>query len=526
MSHKLARNSVIGALSGSCLLLGSFLSGVVVARTLGVEGSGIVAYAVWLVLMITPIVDAGMSSAVVRYVSEIRGRGQSDCADALAGRLLRVLALSVVIAGCMIVAAVFLPAGVGFTWLPRIDGVHGLGGLALLAPLLGFYVAAQAFAAYHLAYLRGVQDFDRIARFALVSLALQLACVTAGSISFGVAGALAGYAAGQIVPAVAGLRLLQRSHPIESDLRQRVGRYARYAWAANVANAFVWSRLEVFFLERYWGSDAVAMFTVALALTALAAQGPMLLTTGLLSFLAEKHGRSEDEAMKEIFAAGTRLVAALAFPACLGIAAITPVLLPLIYGKAFAPAVPAAIVLAGAATISVTSIVATNLVQAVDRSDFIFFSSVLGAVLAVLAGFLLVPSFGVLGAAVARAAIQATMVAAGLWFVARRLHYPVPLAALARLLLAAVIAASPAALCVLLIDRPFSLLIAVPAAVLLYVLALRLTGALPESDLARLAELARTLPRPLVGVTRGTLNFVAPAMARAETKGAAEPRPW
>jgi len=70
------------------------------------------------------------------------------------------------------------------------------------------------------------------------------------------------------------------------------------------------------------------------------------------------------------------------------------------------------------------------------------------------------------------------------------------------------------------------LLIAVPAAVLLYVLALRLTGALPESDLARLAELARTLPRPLVGVTRGTLNFVAPAMARAETKGAAEPRPW
>jgi hypothetical protein len=97
---------------------------------------------------------------------------------------------------------------------------------------------------------------------------------------------------------------------------------------------------------------------------------------------------------------------------------------------------------------------------------------------------------------------------------------------LARLLLAAMVAASAAAICVLVIDRPFSLLIAVPAAVLLYVLALRVTGALPDSDLARLAQLARALPRPLAGVTRGALNFVAPAMARADTTGAREHQSW
>jgi O-antigen/teichoic acid export membrane protein len=518
VSRRFAHNSILGALAGSSITLGSFLSGVIVARALGVEGSGAVAYAVWLVLMIAPVIDIGMPSAAVRYVSEIRGRGRNDDAERLSGHLVRVLAVPVIIAICVIIAIAFLSGRSQHAWLPRAGDPAGFFGFEAAGMLIAFYVAAQVFASYNYAYLRGVQDFDTVARFAAGSLALQLVCVAAGSTYFGIAGAVAGYMAGQILPAVATLRLLRRSGPLDRELQERVGRYSRYAWAANVANAFVWSRLEVFFLERYWGNEAVAMFTVGLALTALAAQGPMLLTTGLLSFLSEKHGRSEIEAMKEAFATSTRILAALAFPACLGMAAIMPVLLPLIYGKAFAPAVPAAILLACAAAISVTSIVATNLVQAVERSEFIFFSSVFGALLAVLAGFLLVPSFGVMGAAVSRTAIQATIVAVGLWFVARHLGYPPPLASLGRLLLAALIAASSAVVCVVAIDHPFSILIAIPTAMGIYITALRMTRALPASDLVHLAKLARALPTPLVDVACRILNFVGGSMSPTEGK--------
>jgi len=504
------KNSIIGAVAGGSIMLGTFVSAVIVARVLGVSGSGTVAYAVWMVLMIAAIVDIGMSPAIVRYGSELRGQQQEDTAERLAGRLVRVLAVPVLLAAGAILASVFLAGDFGGTWLPR-TGKSGELEFEVLGTLVALYVVAQAFASYNYAYLRGKQDFNTLAKLTLASVALQVALVTVGSVAFGIVGALAGYAAGQILPALAACRLLRASGRLDERLRERVGRYARYAWAANVANAFVWSRIEVFFLERYWGSEAVAMFTVALVLTSLAAQGPLLLTTGVLSFLAEKHGRSDVDALKEAFETGTRLLAALTFPACLGMAAIMPVLLPLIYGKAFADAVPAAIILAGAATVGATSIVATNLVQAVERSDFIFFSSAFGALVAVLAGFLLVPIFGVIGAAVARATIQVTMVMIGLWFVARYLGYPLPLVSLGRLFLAAGVAASVAAASVLTVGGTLSLLIAVPGAVLTYVIALRLTCALPPSDLARLAEVAAALPRPMADFAGRVLQFMTPA---------------
>jgi O-antigen/teichoic acid export membrane protein len=505
---RFVKNSILGALAGSSIMLGTFLSAVIAARVLGVSGSGATAYAVWLVLMIATIVDLGMSPAIVRYMSELRGRQDDDVAERLAGRLLRVLAVPVFIAAGAILASVFLVGDFGRTWLPvTSEPASGLG-FEVLGSLMAMYVAAQAFASYNYAYLRGNQDFHTIAKLTVASVALQIAFVGAGSLTFGTIGAVAGYAAGQILPAVALFRLLRRSGPLDITLQKRVGRYARYAWAANVANAFVWSRIEVFFLERYWGNEAVAMFTVALVLTSLAAQGPVLLTTGVLSFLAEKHGRSDVNAMKEAFETGTRLLATLTFPACLGVAAIMPALLPLIYGNAFAPAIPAAIILAGAATIGATSVVATNLVQAVERSDFIFFSSLFGALVAIFAGFLLVPHFGVMGAAVARATIQATMVVVGLCFVARHLGYSLPLSSLARLFLAASVAASIAAASVLTFGGPFSLLIAIPVAILAYIIGLRLTCALPSSDLARLAELVPALPQPLANFASHILHFV------------------
>jgi len=508
--HGDARNSVLGAFAVGAILLGSFLSGVIAARVLGVSASGTVLYVVWVVVLISPVVDVGLPSAAVRFVSEIRGQGRSDQAERLSRHLARVLAVPVLIASCAIVAILLLYGRVG-RWPLRIGEPAGRFGFEALALLLAFFIAVQAFASFGYSYLRGIQAFNTVTRLAVMSLAMQVVCVAVGSAYFGVVGAIAGYAVGPVLPAVASLRLLRRSGPVERSLRERVRPYARSAWIANMANTLVTSRVEVLFLERYWGSDAVAMFGIALALTALAAQGPMLLTTGLLPSLAEKHGRGDVEGMRESFATGTRLLAALAFPACLGITAIMPALLPLIYGAAFAEAGPAAMILACGAGAGVIGVVATNVTQAMGRNDFILFSSLFGAALAVSSGFLVVPTFGVMGAAVARTAIQVAMLAIVLWFVAQHLGYRPPFAALGRLLLAALVAASSAALCVAAINPPFSVLIAVPAAIVAYLVALRMTSALPVSDVVQLAELSRALPSPLADLAERVLSFVSGA---------------
>jgi O-antigen/teichoic acid export membrane protein len=506
VSVQFARKSFLGALAAVSITLSSFLSGVIVARMLGVEGTGAVAYVVWLVLMLAPILDLGMSPAIMRSVPELNARGETDRAGWLSGYLGRVLGISVALG----VVAVWLISG-----LPNLashwhTAREAATGPDILRYVLPAFVAVQALGAYAYAYLRGAQAFDKVAKVASLSLALQLAAVAVGSFWFGVAGAVAGFAVGQMLPAFMALKLMRSTGTSDGDLRKRVFRYAVFAWAGNVANTFVWSRIEIFFLERSVGYEAVGHFTVALALTSLAVQGPQLLTTGFLPLFSAKLGQRNIEATRAALATGTRLLAALAFPACFGMAAVMPVLLPLIYGADFSRATPAAIILVVAAAINVTSIVATNLIHANERSDFVFYTATTGAVLSILSGFLFIPAFGLIGAAISRAAIQCLMVAVGCWFVVRRLRYPLPFGSLALLALSAIACWAVAAVTTRLIGGPLSLLVAIPAGAATYVLALRLLKALPAADLAMLQTIAGSLPRPLGRLARVFLKFLAP----------------
>jgi O-antigen/teichoic acid export membrane protein len=504
---RLARNSALGAVAGMSTSLSSFLCGIIVARALGVTGTGTVAYIIWLVVTLAPIVDIGMPASIGRYTPEFRGRGEHALAEKLSGYLYRVLLCSVAVAIAVIALVASFPA---LTQMVGIQdaGISPIGGQRALLALMAIYVAMQVLGTFSYAYLRGSQAFGTVARFATLSLALQIACVTVGSLLGGVTGALAGYVTGQIMPGLASLRFIGRTGSIDGDLRQRIRRYASFAWAANVASAFVWSRIEIFFLARSWGPHSVGIFTVAMALSSFATQGPVMLTTGVLAHFSEQHGRGELDAMKEACATGTRLLALLIFPSCLGMVAIMPVLLPLLYGHAFGEAVPAGIILVSAAAITASTVISTNLLYAMERSDFIFATSLFGGVLAVLSGFFLVPAFGIMGAAAGRALIQLTMVAIGCWFVVRRLKCPLPFAALGRLLAASAASSLSAGLCVALIGGVISLVVAIPVAAAVYVVAIKYFRPLPAQDLVLLHGVAGMLPTAMQRPARAVIAYV------------------
>jgi O-antigen/teichoic acid export membrane protein len=523
VAPQFALNSLFGALAGASITLANFLSGIIVARTLGVNGAGAVAYAVWLALVIVPVFDLGASSAVGRYVPEMRARGACVLAERLSGQLARILVASV-----LTLAALFIVLGVFFLlsrrYMPRlisdalrIDLLHHDYTVEAYWGLTALYVTGQVLATYVYSYLRGCQRFGTVFQLAISSLVVQVMGVAAGSLMCGINGAIAGYAVGQILPALPAIRLVAQTGPVDDALLSRVRYYARYAWAANVANAFVWSRLEIFFLERYAGDHDVGIFAAALTLANLAIQGPILLTAGVLPLLSEQRGRGDHEAMKAANEIGTRLLAALVFPSCLGIAAIMPVLVPWIYGFAFVEAIPAAIVIVCAACLSATTVIGAHLIQALERSDFGFFSAALGASLSVLSGIVLVPKFGVMGAVLSRALIQTFMVALGAWFIITRLGYSMPFASLLRLLCAAIISAVVAHLLVVWCAHPLILIVAIPAAAASYLVALRSLAAVPVGDLIVLDRLSRALPIPAARIIQQLLNFVGGSMMLARS---------
>jgi O-antigen/teichoic acid export membrane protein len=497
---------LLAASGGAAIALANFFCTIITARTLTMTEVGVIAYALWLVWLLTPTIDLGISSAAARFIPYLRGTGASVSARSLGASLSRCLAISVLAA---IALLVFIAWWSGRLHL-NVDGPVGVQA-AFVGPTLVITIvlmAGQVMSTFGYAHLKGFQAFGQVARIAWTSFFLQLAGVAIGSLTMGVPGALAGYALGLLLPTLTATRVMGGPATVEPALARRITSYAAFACGGNIASALVWSRLELFFLERYWGMEAVAAFAIALALTQLATQGPTLLTSALLSFLAEKTGRNEMDSMKLDFAAANRLLATLIFPICFGMAAVIPQILPDLYGHQFATAIPAAMVLVCVAALNVTSIVGTNLVYALERSDFIFASSLLGAGLSILTAMFLISDFGLAGAVASRVAVQLTMLLAGAWFISAKLGFPIPFSALFRLIVAASLCAATAAICVQLIGHIWGVIVGIAAAAVTYITALRLLAPLQDRDLMLLTDLSRILPPALSNIAIAITKFV------------------
>ena len=496
VAASLASKTGWSAAAGGCTIINRVATSIVIARLLGVEGAGQVAYLIWIVTTAVTVLDVGVTSSVSRYVAELDGRGDSSQAGALARRLMLTL-LAIV--------------GIG------VIGLSGVSEFVFNSPrsgsewaLLGGLIAAQSFGAFYRAYLGGRHRFRDLAALAIPCTILQQTGLVLGVIWFGVYGAILGYLFGAVVPAVLSLRILRASsvrETVQPDLKQRVTRNALYVWGAAIVSMFVWSRTEIFFLGRFVGADAVAMFAVGLAMATIAVQGPLLLVGPLLPHFSKQSTDDDQTPLRETYATGTRLMALLVFPACFGLVGITPVILPLIYGEAFSGAIPTAMILIAGGAFAATASVGSSLVYALERARFICITGLIGAMLAVIAGFLIIPLTGAVGAATCRIILQLTFIVIGTVYIARSLECPAPLRALFAIIASATMCGAAAYTCTIWIDSPMSVCVSIPAGAATYLAALRLTRAVPARDIELLRSTARWAPR----WAQGSINWLRPA---------------
>jgi O-antigen/teichoic acid export membrane protein len=496
MSSRFAHNTFFHSVAGLSYALGAFIVSIIVARALGVQGAGVFALATWIVMITVTLTDFGIGSALMRYLPELTASRRGEDAERLASYLFMIFACSSTGA-----FSIYVVLGVWSARDEASDLIRAIDGQPELWIVIGGMCFAQSFATFTTSYWRGMQKYDRVAMVTVLSTVAQISGIVIGAFWFGIAGALIGFIFGALIPALASVSIVKSGREFPAELHRRVLRYAAYCWAGALASSLIWSRVEVAFLSSYFGSRDAGLFSVGATLAAMATQGPMLLTGGLLPYFAENIGAQNHEAIREGMATGTRLIAFMVLPMCLGTAAITPELLPMIYGAEFEVAVPAATLLVASAALGACGLVATQVVFANERSDFVLLCNLGGVVAAMFVGFFIIPSFGLMGAAWGRVAVQLLMVLAGFWFVEFRLGYPVPFNHLARLLLAASLCAGVAHACITLVPGLLGMVLAIVLGAAIYFVSVRLLRALPESDVERLRILTRHLPdflrRPL-----------------------------
>ncbi|MDB5508019.1 MAG: polysaccharide biosynthesis protein [Hyphomicrobiales bacterium] len=504
MSYRFARNSALGTLASLFTTFGNFAGGLIIARLLGVEGAGTVGFAFWVVTMTVAVGALGIPPSLIRYLPELTGQGEDKQAADLSAVLFRIF-----LASC----AIFFGGYCLYAFWLSLAPVAGPADDVLRSPLLwilvGVWCVTQLLAEFHLWYLQGMQRFGQVALLTVISATCQLSLLFVCAYFFGVFGAVIGYIAGTAVQGLGAFGVLSLKARLDPTLKRRIFQFSVYRWASTITSAFVFSRMEVFFLQVSWGNDLVGFFTVALALSGLASQGPLLLTRGLMPLFSEKVGLKDFDGIHSIYATGTRILAFLAFPACFGMAAITPELLPLIYGERFAPAIPAAVILMVASAGVAASSIGGTVVAARERTDFEFFSGLAGAVLSVLLGLTLIPWFGLIGAALTRAIVQLSVVAVGNWFIGHHLKCPVPYASLARLMVAAAACAIVARATGLIFPGFLGMLLSIAVGGLVYLIGVRLLNALPKDDIDRLSSLLAHLPGPIGKLASPALRLLS-----------------
>ncbi|MDX2288233.1 MAG: oligosaccharide flippase family protein [Hyphomicrobiaceae bacterium] len=510
----LARNSIANGVAGLATTLAGVLSTIAIARLLGVEGTGIVAFAVWVVTFALLAADLGVPGTLTRYVSSSRAllaEGQQEPGTAPAAVIGYLFWPFLLANGLLVVVLVAyaVHVAVGHPAAAATIDVENYRSSAVFWGLIAAACLTQSMANFTYATLRGLGRFWRLAAIAAVAAAIQVVTTVIGALTLGIVGALLGAVLGYLVPALMAPGFLSPGRaPLAPPLKSRISRYALEAWFGFIVTAFAWSRMEIAFLERSFGSEAVGLYTAGLTLSNVATQGPMLLTGALLPYFASTAARGDRAGAGRAFDTVLRLFTLAVAPACFGLAAITHEVLPLLFGAPFAPASPVAVVLLLASAVTVSASLSTIYLLALERTRFVLAAAGVGAVLVVLSGFLIVPVHGEIGAAVSRAAIQFVVVGAGLWYVVHRLATPLSFDRLALILVAAAATGGAAFVVATSIGGVLGVAAAIAVGLAVYPVAIRLTGALDESDADTIGKALTFLPAAAEGVLAAGLRLL------------------
>ncbi|MCK0743688.1 flippase [Chromohalobacter nigrandesensis] len=364
---------------------------VLIARELGPEGNGYYAMAILIPTMLANFLNLGVGPATVYYIS----RGDFDTHQAMSGNL--HLALVVAAAGMVCALPILL------VWGEEI--FPGIPSSLLYLGLVSFPLTLLL--AYLNTILQGLEDFKAFNLTVLVPPYVNLAGVVIALyiLPFGVAGAMVAYIIGQLVGLLIVFSLLSRRKPtlaLSGNDTLRSG-YARrilgYGWKAHLSNilAFVNYRTDIFLVNFFLTPGATGIYVIAVQIAEKLWMLSQAASTVLLPRLSAMH--QNPEARLALTNKGFLVVSAITAAASVGVAIALWWLISPLFGEEYVEALPAFLWLLPGIIAGAGARIYSNCIAAADKPEWNMYSSIGVVTINVVGNVLLVPKYGIIGAA-------------------------------------------------------------------------------------------------------------------------------
>lgn len=390
-------------LSSSVLMAGaaylSYASGLLVsilaARTLGPQDYGSYAYVLWLSSVVVSLLNHGLPVTAIKFIAESVGRGTQPAAKAWHARLSRFHLISL--------ACVGVAVGGFLLWRPPAGWeAHAI---AMVAVVL---VAAMARARYlfNVSVAKGHGIFVLEARSVSILSALNVALLTlAWMLGVNLQVMLGLYVFISVlhwVFAAVGMRRFQLQS-VNSDLPAadlvRMRDHLSWTVVLTAIGVFGEGAVNMYALHELVGASEVAYYSLASSLTKA---GMDLLTVGLssvlMSAMGQALGRGGRGELQAVFASSVRNFHFLGLLlAGLGLLASAWVV-PLLYGKAYAPTIQIMQVMFLLGGLTLTEGVFAALLSVLDRQRNRVFINLVCILFTMPVSWFLIRDHGLLGA--------------------------------------------------------------------------------------------------------------------------------
>lgn len=396
-----ALNTVLSFANSGLTLVGGIITSLVIARSLGPDRLGQFSYLVFIANLVVTIFTFGLSGTITKFVSEFSGKFGQAVVGSLYQWLRRLAPLAIVIVGAGISLVLFF---VNHRWhfsLTTILSAATLGVVIYIATLW------RSFA-------QGRQSFPTLLRVNIWSSWVGL---TAVFLALWLHPSVTTYIWVLALPsAIAIIALLRSFHglhqsPTDHPELQRQFRTMRsYLWPVaviSILDMIVWQYSEVLILGWFRSSAEVAFYAVAFNIASVA------ITTVASSFdavflptISALYGLGDHQRIRMASSASLRFLVFLLIPMCSLLAVLAPGVIRALYGHAYVAAIAITPLLIFSAGFGRISGIASSVLYSLHRQKIMLRVMLVVAVVNISLDLILIPRYGITGAALANGAAQ------------------------------------------------------------------------------------------------------------------------
>jgi O-antigen/teichoic acid export membrane protein len=374
---------------------GGLLAAAVIARSLGPAGFGEFSAAMWATTTAGVLAIYGFSSSGVRFVARSLTAGDGSASSMVRfmfGRTIPVAGLAV--SGILVLVLLRL-AGVSFgaAPLPLLIGAVGVPFLAWVGLAAAVLIGSQGYLA--LAVVQVAQVAALVTMTTLIALSPlrpDASWFVAGSVGAAIIGAVASLAA------LHRRRLLHKGPPLDPATKSEILRYSRTLFILVLAEIVVWQRSEIVVLGLTRPAAELGLYAASYALVSgLMDAFPRALG---ITYFPALSGQASPEFRQTLHRA-VPAVGLIGAVLAAGLVGGGGQALEAIYGAGYAAAAASVAILACAGAVGAVGGLAASALYAKDRQSHVLGVTIVGAVVNIGADILLIPGYGLVGAAMA-----------------------------------------------------------------------------------------------------------------------------